>query len=178
VNKQLEFMFEHPAPAGRHPYIQLFLNPLGMKLDDELMNDLATFIFDMCGAKLHDVEPRTVDYSRRWDDPREVDEVVPGAELTSVWCPNLPPGLSLDPRTGRMSGTLPQGVYEWTVHVGPQVKYDALGGMGSPHEDGRWIGALEDREERPAAPVDVASLTREEQQALLIQLQENVGEVS
>ncbi|AIT62185.1 Ig domain-containing protein [Corynebacterium doosanense] len=172
MNAQIDFMFEHPAPAGKHPYIQLFLNPLGMKLDNEFMNDLSTFIFDMCGAKLHDVEPHTVEYSRGWDDPRNVDEIVPGSELTSVWSPDLPPGLTLNPRTGELQGVLPAGPYTWTVHVGPQVKYDSLGGSGSPHEEGRWIGALEDRERAVPQPVDVAALTPAQREALLAQLQQ------
>lgn len=172
TNKQLDFMFEHQPPEGVHPYAQLFLHPLGMKLTSEMMDDLAAFLFDMVGVKLHDVEPSSVEYSREWKDPREVDEIVPGSEFTAAWCEQLPPGVSLDSHTGRMVGVLPPGMYSWVVHLGPQVKYDAMGGSGSPHEDGRWIGALEER--TPIAPSlpDVSTWTVEQKAALRAALDE------
>ncbi|OLT54830.1 hypothetical protein BJF89_00940 [Corynebacterium sp. CNJ-954] len=166
TNRQLDFMFENEPPVDVHPMAQLFLHPLGMKFTPEMMNELATFIFDMCGAKLHDVAPSTVEYFRDWKDDREVDEYVPGAEYTAAWSENLPTGISVCPRTGHMAGTLPAGQYRWTVRLGPQVRYDSLGGSGSPHEDGLWIGALEERQ-GPASPqVDVSSMTPEQKAAL------------
>lgn len=172
TNQQMRFMFEHEPPEDVHPYAQLFLHPLGAKLTPEMMNELATHIFDMCGAKLPDVAPSTVEYFRDWKDDREVDEIVPGAEHTAAWSEQLPPGLSLCPRTGRMVGTLPAGQYRWTVRLGPQVQYDSLGGQGSPHQDGRWIGALEDREPVAVQAVDVKALTPGQRAALRAALDE------
>lgn len=178
-NKQLDFMWPYPVPEGMHPYAPLLIKPLGFNMDIDLINDLCRFLFDLVGVKLHDQEPTTVEYSRGWDDSREVDELVPGGSLAAVWCPVLPPGLSLDPRTGLMKGTLPEGVWSWTVHVGPQIKFDALGGVGSPNEDGRWIGALEERQgavqvvEDSAAPIDVSKLTAKQRALLLAELQKN-----
>lgn len=166
TNRQMKFMFENEPPKGVHPLAPLFLHPLGMKFTPEMMDELATHLFDMCGAKLHDVEPTSVEYFRDWKDDREIDEVVPGSEYTAAWSEQLPPGISLCPRTGRMVGTLPRGQYRWTVRLGPQLRYDALGGSGSPHEDGRWIGALEDRELVAAPTVDVHALTPEQRAAL------------
>lgn len=172
TNRQMQAMFEHAPPEGVHPMAQLFLHPLGMKFTPEMMNELATHLFDMCGAKLHDVDPASVEYFRDWKDDRDVDEIVPGAEYTAAWSEQLPPGLSLDPRTGRMVGTLPRGQYRWTVRLGPQVQYDSLGGSGSPHEDGRWIGALEDREPITPQTVDVKSMTPEQRAELRAALDE------
>lgn len=172
TNKQMRAMFDNEPPPDVHPMAQLFLHPLGMKFTPEMMNDLASFIFDMCGAKLPDVEPTTVDYRRGWKDSRDVDEYVPGAEFTAAWSPILPPGISLNPRTGHMVGTLPSGLWEWTVHLSPQVKYDNLGGSGTPNEDGRWIGFLEDREPVADAEVDVSSMTPEQKAKLRAALDE------
>ena len=113
-----------------------------------------------------------MEYFRDWKDDRDVDEIVPGSGYTAAWSEQLPPGISLCPRTGRMVGTLPRGQYRWTVRLGPQVKYDTLGGDGSPHQDGRWIGALEDREPVTTAPVDVKSLTPEQRAELRAALAE------
>lgn len=172
TNQQMHFMFEHEPPQGVHPYAQLFLHPLGMKFTPEMMNELATHIFDMCGAKLHDVAPTRTEYFRDWKDDREVDEIVPGSEFAAAWSEQLPPGISLDPRTGRMVGTLGRGQWRWVVRTGPQVKYDSLGGQGSPHQDGRWIGALEDREPVAVQAVDVKALTPEQRAALRAALDE------
>lgn len=172
TNQQMRFMFEHPAPEEYHPMAQLFLHPMGMKFTPEMMNELATFLFDMVGVKLHDVEPTSVEYFRDWKDDREVDEIVPGAEYAAAWSEQLPPGISLDPRTGRMVGTLGTGQWRWTVRLGPQLKYDSLGGQGSPHQDGRWIGALEDRAPITPQTVDVKSLSPEQRAALRAALDE------
>lgn len=175
-NRQLAFMHENEPPEGVHPMAQLFLHILGAKFEPEMMNQLAIFIFDMCGAKLPDVAPSEVEYFRDWKDSREVDEIVPGAELTAAWSEQLPPGLSLCPRTGHMTGTLPAGQYRWTVRLCPQVKYDALGGSGSPHEDGLWIGALEERAQVATPTVDVSALTGEQKAALLADLQSDLNQ--
>lgn len=176
MHRQLAFMYEHPAPPGRHPYIQLLLHPLGMQLDEEMMDDLITYLVDMVGMKFHDVEPHTVDYHVGWDDPREVDVMVPGGDLAAVWSPILPPGLYLDPRTGHMVGTLPEGPWDWTVHVGPQVKYDSLGGNGSLAEQGLYIGALEDRAEVPLqAQAAAEDLSIDELEELLARKREEEG---
>lgn len=174
-NKQMDFMFPYPVPDGMHPYAPLLAKPLGLALDTELMNDLAVFLFDLVGVKLHDVEPNILEFFRGWDDPRQVDEVVPGGDMAAVWSPDLPSGLSLDPRTGHMVGVLPDGEYRWVVHVGPQIKFDAFGGVGSPHEDGRWIGALEDRYVSEASPpsIDVSVLSPTEREELLLELQKH-----
>lgn len=167
----MEFVYPYALPEGSHPYAGLLVHPLGLRLEPDLINDLCYFLFDMLGCKFFDVEPTTVEYSLTWDDDHELDVMVPGGDKAAVWCPNLPPGLSLDPRTGRMVGTVEPGVWEWTVHVGPQVKYDARGGDGSPYSEGQWVGALEERFTPPApTEVDVQSMTAEEKEALLVQL--------
>lgn len=172
TNRQMQAMFETPAPEGVHPMAPLFLNVLGARFTPEMMNDLATFLFDMVGAKLHDVEPSETTYFRDWKDDREVDEIVPGSEYAATWSEQLPPGITLNPRTGRMVGTLGRGQWRWTVRTGPQVQYDNLGGTGSPHEDGRWIGYLEDREPVTTSTVDVKSMTPEQRAELRAALDE------
>lgn len=166
TNQQMKTMFEHPAPEGMHPMVQLLLHPMGMRFTPEMMNDLATFLFDMVGVRLADITPRTIDFHRRWGDDRVVDETIEDAKVTCVWSEQLPPGVSLDPFTGRMVGELPAGDYRWQVRVGPQVKYDALGGTGSPNDEGRWIGVLEEREEIDRGAVDVSSMSSEQRAAL------------
>lgn len=168
---QLDQVFPYPVPEKFHPYSGLLVRPLGLRLEPELIHDLCVFLFDMMGCKFHDVEPATHEFSVGWDDPRKVDEMIPGGDLTSTWCPNLPPGLSLDPRTGHMHGTLEPGPWEWTVHTGPQMKFDAMGGTGSPYEDGQWIGWLENRfEPEPIHPTDVSQMTVEQKEQLLAAL--------
>lgn len=168
---QLEAVYPYALPEGSHPLAGLLVHPLGLQLEPELIQDLAMFLFDMLGCKFHDVEPTTREYVFDWESPRVVDEWVPGGDKASVWSPELPPGITIDPRNGHMTGTLPEGVWKFTVHIGPQIKYDARGGTGSPHEQGQWIGMLEQREE--ASVVDhVDSLTDDEKDALLKRLLE------
>lgn len=174
-HRQLAFMYEHPAPEGRHPFIQLLLRPLGLQLEEEMMDDLAHYLFGMVGLKFHDVEPHTIDYTVAWDEPREVDIMVPGGDLAAVWAPTLPAGLSLDPLTGHMVGTLPHGTWSWTVHVGPQVKYDSLGGHGTLAEQGLYIGALEDRMRVEPVVRTADDLTVEELEELLAKKKKNAG---
>lgn len=168
---QLDFVYPYRLPENSHPYAGLLVHPLGLRLDPELIQDLCVFLFDMLGCKFHDVIPSTREFVFDWEASREVDTLVEGGDKAAVWAPELPPGLELDPRTGRLHGTLPEGVWKFTVHVGPQIKYDARGGSGSPHEHGGWIGALEERE-NPGAHVNVDALSDEEKTALLNQLLE------
>ena len=172
AHQQLDFIYPYPAGEGMHPYAPVLLHPLGLRFEPELINDLCMFLFDMLGLKFHDVTPTTVDYKVTWDDPREVDIHVPGGDKSAVWAPQLPPGIVIDPRTGHMTGTLPEGVWEWTVHVGPQIKYDACGGDAGPYGCGQWIGALEEREQVKELPTasDISTLTPEQKDALLQQL--------
>lgn len=171
MNKQLEFMYPYPVEDGWPEYMPLVMKMLGMNLDSDMARDVALFL-KACGLVLHDVEPAAHRVKIAHDDPREVDLSFPDGEMTCVWSPDLPTGLSVTD-DGRVVGEVGFGPYEFTVHVGPQVKYDALGGSGSPLEDGEWIGALEDRTtvpEVPAPDVVVAGLDatqREELRAAL-----------
>lgn len=166
MNRQLEFMYPYPVEDGWPMLMPVVMRMLGMNWDPEMAKDVALFL-EAAGLKLHDVEPAAHVVKIAADDPREVDLSFPDGELTCVWSPDLPTGLSIT-EDGRVVGTLGFGPYEFTVHVGPQVKFDALGGSGSPNEEGGWIGALEDREPVPTVdmPDVVAGLSAEDRDAL------------
>ena len=170
MNRQLEFMFPYKVPEDAHPMSPILVRALGLQMQPDMINDLCVFLFDMVGLKLHDVRPRVEHFSWGWDDPRKVDIRIPGADKAAVWSPLLPPGLRIDAERGRLRGTLEEGPWECDIHIGPAVKYDALGGSGSPNEPGVWIGALEERQPVETPPIDVSTLTAEQRAALLAEL--------
>lgn len=166
MNKQLEYMFPYPVEPGTPILVPLIMRALGMSWDLDMARDMALFL-EGCGVKLHDVEPASHVVRIEHDQPREVDLSFPNGDLTCVWSPDLPTGLSVTD-DGRVVGTLGFGPYEFTVYVGPQFIFDALGGSGSPLEEGVWVGALEGRRPVPEdpAPVVVAALDEEQRVAL------------
>lgn len=166
MNKQREFLFPYPVPEDYPLLAPLLVKPLGLVLQPEAIVDFANFL-EMAGLKLHDIEPAVHMFDIGWDDDHTIDFTPPNGSLTCVWSPDLPSALAIDKTTGRVHGTLPSGPWNFSIHVGPQIKYDALGGSGSPHDDGLWIGALEDREPVEAAPdIDVSALTPTQRERL------------
>lgn len=159
MNKQREFLFPYPVPEDYPLLAPLLVKPLGLVLQPEAIVDFANFL-EMAGVKLHDIAPAVHTFDIGWDDDHEIDFTPPNGHLTCVWSPDLPSALAIDKNTGRVHGVLPSGPWKFSIHVGPQIKYDALGGSGSPHDDGQWIGALEDREPvDESLGVDVAALS-------------------
>ena len=58
----------------------------------------------------------------------------------------LPPGVELHRHNGTLTGTFAKpGLYDVTLALGPAVKLDPLGGMGTPGEQVAWIPITQKR---------------------------------
>lgn len=142
-------LYPFDLPESIHPLAWVFL---GFGLDTKRVNALAKHVFDDLGARVNfDVE-RTVEVCLAVDWPFDKEGYRPvavGDAFDESCCSegavhiiegHLPPGLTLEKHTGRIVGTVREtGLYRAVVQVGPRVKYDPLGGNGSPESPGVWI---------------------------------------
>ena len=138
-----------PVPESEHPYAGLFLGvvPEGRE------SAVARHIFDELGARFQVGEPETitlgwaVDFETDSDRQcvtvgEELDFQIPGADRRGVRIVegHLPPGIELNRHNGTLTGTFTKpGLYDVTLALGPAVKLDPLGGMGTPGEQVAWI---------------------------------------
>lgn len=171
-------------PAGVHP---LAWTLLGFGLDGERLDAMARHLFDDLGARI-DFEPQdnvVIGFAVDWPrDPGErqvvsvgqhVDVIVAEHGAVELVAGHLPPGVRLERHTGRLVGafTTP-GLYAATFRVGPRVKYDPMGGDGSPESPGMWIPVGQPRQEPVTRlsefPATVNDLTDLEKSQLLVEL--------
>lgn len=145
----LRYIVPTEVPESEHPYAGLFLGvvPEGRE------SAVARHIFDELGARIQVGEPEAitlgwaVDFETDSDRKRSnvgdiMDMVVPGADRRGVRIieGHLPPGIRLERHTGRLAGVFAKpGLYDVTLALGPAVKLDPLGGMGTPGEQVAWI---------------------------------------
>lgn len=143
------------VPESEHPYAGLFLGvvPEGRE------SAVARHIFDDLGARFEVGEPETitlgwaVDFDTDSDRERatvgeSLDFQIPGADRRGVRIVEgyLPPGIELNRHNGTLTGTFAKpGLYDVTVVLGPAVKLDPLGGMGTPGEQVAWIPITQKR---------------------------------
>ena len=178
-------IYPFDLPGNIHP---LAWTLLGFGLDSKTMSALARHLFDKLGARvdLEDQESVTVSFAVDWArDPEgrqvasvgdEIDQVISESGAVELVAGHLPPGVRLQRHTGRIVGTITApGLYAATFAVGPRVKYDPLGGNGTPDSPGIWIGINEPRREPITRladfPVTVADLNEAEKSRLLAELQ-------
>lgn len=137
------------VPETEHPYAGLFLGvvPEGRE------SAVARHIFDELGARFQVGEPETitlgwaVDFDTDSDRQRaqvgeRLDFQIPGADRRGVRIVEgyLPPGVELNRHNGTLTGTFAKpGLYDVILVLGPAVKLDPLGGMGTPGEQVAWI---------------------------------------
>lgn len=147
----MDFRYIVPTdiPATEHPYAGLFLGvvPEGRE------SAVARHIFDDLGARFEvgDAETVTLGWAVDFEtnSNRECASVgesleftIPGADKRGVRIVegHLPPGIELHRHDGTLSGTFVKpGLYDFTLALGPAVKLDPLGGMGTPGEQVAWI---------------------------------------
>jgi len=179
-------LYPFDMPDGIHP---LAWTLLGFGLDAEVIDKIARHLFDDLGARLTFVEPQEVTYSWQVSWPRpakdgrvavsigdDLELQIPGGDRSAVQIISggLPPGIRLEKHTGRLVGSFESaGLYSCTIHIGPAVKYDPLGGDGSPQSVGRWIPVDQDRY-KPEVAVpdkDLSELSPLELDELIVQVQ-------
>lgn len=170
----MDYRYIVPAetPESEHPYAGLFLGivPEGYE------TRAARHIFDELGARFEVGESESitmswaVDFDTTSDRQRAnvgdiMDMVVPGADRCGVRIidGHLPPGIELHRHTGKLSGVFSRpGLYDVTLALGPAVKLDPLGGMGTPGEQVAWIPINQKRaraESTTPAPKTLDGLT-------------------
>lgn len=147
----MDFRYIVPTevPATEHPYAGLFLGvvPEGRE------SAVARHVFDDLGARFEVGEPETVtlgwavDFEtdsdrRRASVGESLEFTIPGADKRGVRIVegHLPPGIELHRHNGTVAGTFAKpGLYDVTLALGPAVKLDPMGGMGTPGEQVAWI---------------------------------------
>lgn len=170
----MDFRYIVPTevPESEHPYAGLFLGvvPEGRE------SAVARHVFDELGARFQVGEPETitlgwaVDFATDSDRQRAtvgegLDFQIPGADRRGVRIVEgyLPPGIELHRHNGTLTGTFAKpGLYDVTVVLGPAVKLDPLGGMGTPGEHVAWIPVEQKRaraESTTPAPKTLDGLT-------------------
>ena len=175
-------LYPFELPSTIHPLAWVFL---AFGLDQKLVNDLAKHVFDDLGARLLVDEPRSVVASFAVDWPFEKDGYIAaltGEEVRLTVAPfgavrivegHLPPGLKLERHTGDIVGTIREaGLYSATIEIGPRVKFDPLGGNGSPDSGGTWIPINQPRMEPD--PVVVPTTLNDLDELQLDQLQADI----
>lgn len=178
-------LYLHKIPSNMHP---LAWTLLGFGLSAQSIQRLCVHLFDQLGARL-DIPAVEEIVELRWAvdwalDPgdripatvgEEVSMIVPGADRTGVRIiqGGLPPGLTLERHTGRISGAFAKpGLYAVKLAVGPAVKFDGLGGNGTPDEPGAWIPISAERHRPPIETVPaVDALPDDDKIKLLAELQ-------
>lgn len=178
-------IYPFDLPGNIHPLAWVFL---GFGLDTKRVNELAKHVFDDLGARLNLEIDTSVEVCVAVDWPFEKEGYTAasvGDEVDWVACSegairvregHLPPGLKLDKHTGHITGRIREpGLYRAVFEVGPRVKYDPLGGNGSPESKGMWIPIDQDLFEPELTldeyPATVADLDDVEKSKLLAELQ-------
>lgn len=161
-----------PVPESEHPYAGLFLGvvPEGRE------SAVARHVFDDLGARFQVGDAETirlgwaVDFDTDSDRERatvgeSLDFTIPGADKRGVCIidGHLPPGIEIHRHNGTLTGTFAKpGLYDLTLALGPAVKLDPLGGMGTPGEQVAWIPINQKRaraESTTPAPKTLDGLT-------------------
>lgn len=173
-------LYPFDLPGDIHPLAWMFL---GFGLDTKRVNALTKHVFDDLGARVNLDAENTVEVCFAVDWPFEKEGYRPAAVgdvFDEACCSegavhiaegHLPPGLTLERHTGRIVGTVREtGLYRAVVQVGPRVKYDPLGGNGSPESPGVWIPISQPRMqpetvEVPKSLVDLDALELDQLEA-------------
>lgn len=149
-------LYPFDLPDNIHPLAWVFL---GFGLDTKRVNALSKHVFDELGARMNFERSGTLTVSFAVDWPFDVpnsitatvgedvrfNAVAEGA--VHIIDGHLPPGLKLEKHTGDIAGVVREpGLYKAVIEVGPRVKYDPLGGNGSPESPGVWIPIGQDRQ--------------------------------
>lgn len=137
------------VPASEHPYAGLFLGvvPEGRE------STVARHIFDQLGARIQfpdttkvstgwAVGVSTLEERHRVEVGDVVEYVIPGAENSAVRIVSghLPPGVQINKHDGTLTGEFTKpGLFDVTFSIGPAIKLDPLGGLGTPGEPVAWI---------------------------------------
>lgn len=177
-------IYPFDLPPDIHPMAWAVL---GFGLDGKRASALARHLFDDLGARIELDSQNDVQVSFAVDWPRdpegrrevsvgdEIDEVISPTGAVALTAGHLPPGVRLEKHTGRIRGTIREpGLYAATFSVGPRVKYDPLGGNGTPGEPGTWIPIGQPRAvfESTPVPETLDGLSPEELEELIVRAQE------
>lgn len=153
----MDFRYIVPTevPESEHPYAGLFLGvvPEGRE------SAVARHVFDELGARFQVGEAETitlgwaVDFDTDSDRQRaqvgdKLDFQIPGGDSRGVRIVEgyLPPGIEIYRHNGTLTGAFAKpGLYDVTLALGPAVKLDPLGGMGTPGEQVEWIPIAQKR---------------------------------
>lgn len=179
-------LYPFDLPETVHP---LSWTLLGFGLSTEEIQRLAKHLYDELGLRLNNPSPITRSFAWQvsWPRPSEgritaevgdsLDLPIPGGDVSAVRVTEgaLPPGISLEKHTGKLVGEFTKpGLYEVEITVGPAVKYDGLGGNGSPESAGRWIPVDQPRYVPPTAPLPekpISEMSAAELEELALEVQ-------
>lgn len=180
-------LYPFELPEGIHP---LAWTLLGFGLDVDDINRIASHLYENLGLRLDDATDITTTYAWQVSWPRPANEgrmvasigetldmPVPGGDTTAVRIVDgaLPPGITLDRVTGRIVGTFTTaGLFQVSIRARPAVKYDPLGGDGSPASAGQWIPVDQPRQVVGVAPAPskaIAEMTPQELEQLAVEIQ-------
>lgn len=180
-------LYPFELPADVHPMAWTLL---GFGLEAPTLNRLAKHLFDDLGCRLtvpDDPVVQSFNWAVDWpyDRPESVSATV-GEQVDIDLCAGgvptaatitagaLPPGVRLDKANSRLVGTFTKtGLYSVTVTLFPRVKYDPMGGNGSPNSAGKWIPIDTPRIEvpMPDVPSNLNDLTPLELEHLIADAQ-------